>query len=301
MNKIWSFGIASFLLIGLTACDILDKDEPLPGYITINDIEFNQENTAVTGYGRTKITDAWFSINGVRKGVFEMPARFAVNEAEAFDIKVDAGIEINGISATREIYPFYSSWEPANNPISISDLDEIVLTPEISYRSNCIFPLTEGFESSVLDFDSVAGSDINIQRIEIEENPYNQRYVGLLEISEDHPGAKITTSNSYELPTGADNPVYLELEYNSNQLFVVSIIADYATGSDIDRQVLYIGATKTNDSGEHVWNKIYVELTPTVSEYFGAEGYKVSFTASYDETLNENGKIYLDNIKVVHR
>lgn len=301
MKRLLSFLLIPITAIGIFSCDILDQDAPLPGYIYVNNIRFQRENTTKTGYGRINITDAWFYIDGVRKGVFETPTEIAVNEQRSFEVDIQAGIKKNGISSTRINYPFYTTWS-APNPIEVSDMNQVSLTPVVKYKSDCEFPLLEGFESSVIALDSVSGSDVNIERLPIEENEASQRYVGSVTLTSDAPGLKLVSSKSMELPIGADNPTYLELDYNCNQMFVISVISDYASGADVENQVIFLNPTDKDANGEHEWNKIYVELTPTVSAQFDAQGYQIAFTAYYDDNLgSENGKILLDNIKVVHR
>ena len=47
------------------------------------------------------------------------------------------------------------------------------------------------------------------------------------------------------------------------------------------------------------WNKIYVNLTSTISEGIGATSFKVFVGMKRDPELDEN-KLYFDNFKVVY-
>jgi hypothetical protein len=60
----------------------------------------------------------------------------------------------------------------------------------------------------------------------------------------------------------------------------------------VQQDVLVINPTKT-------WNKIYINLTPTISNNTDASKFKVYFKATKEEGA-ENSEIYLDNIKLLH-
>ena len=86
-------------------------------------------------------------------------------------------------------------------------------------------------------------------------------------------------------------PVYLELDYSSSTEFLVGMYINYS--QDVVRRDL-IWVTPKQE-----WNKIYINLTQTVSESLGAESFKIFLNMRRtDPSLSE--EINFDNIKILY-
>ena len=118
----------TYLLIAivLSSCQKEDTDG-IPTYLKINNINFDEGNTT------SNITDAWVYINGRFLGVYELPAKFPILEHGNTDIKVYAGIKINGIASDRAIYPFYLA-DTLNKMLAINSTTEIA--PSVNIKGN---------------------------------------------------------------------------------------------------------------------------------------------------------------------
>ena len=135
------------------------KNEPLPSYLHIETVDFNYQNVGDVGYGGTNITDAWVYDNGNLLGVFELPTTIALLNKGDTKIEVRAGIKLNGISATREFYRYYTPWDTTAN---FSDLDTVSISPITQYPDVDVFGISfiEDFQNVVLSIDSFPPSNV---------------------------------------------------------------------------------------------------------------------------------------------
>ena len=84
--------------------------------------------------------------------------------------------------------------------------------------------------------------------------------------------------------------VFLEMNYKSNNEFTVGLLVNGSVSSQ--RSILVINPSSS-------WNKIYINLTPTLSSITSATSFRVFLTAQKN-TKDANGEIYIDNIKLLH-
>jgi len=110
--------------------------------------------------------------------------------------------------------------------------------------------------------------------------------------------AKIDTPNiNFEVSTqdlilpqqGA--PVYLEIDYKCSTEFLIGVYVNYS--QNVEKKEL-IWVTSKED-----WNKIYINLTQTISESIGAESFKVFLNmrrmgSSFSEEIS------FDNVKILY-
>ena len=269
MNKITYF----LIVLVLFSCQ---KEETggIPTYLKIDNITLNEGNTT------SNITDAWVYINDQTQGVYELPAKFPVLEEGIQTVRIKAGIKVNGIASSRIANPFYTSYY---EDINFTPNETKTITPIVNYLDSIDFFL-EDFEGSglAIDTDSLSftrdnidGLDGNYGKITLRDSMY---------ISE------ITTFELKNLPqAGAD--VYLELDYKSNTQFLVGVYVNYPQ-SVIQKDLLWINPKEE-------WNKIYVNLTTTISEGINASSFKIFIGMRRDFELEKN-ELYFDNLKVVY-
>jgi hypothetical protein len=98
MNK---FIIIFFIF--LISCS--KNDVEIPTLITVN--EFELSSTSISGSNSQNISDVWFYVNDSLQGVYELPASFPVLKTGINNVRLKAGIKVNGISSTRVTYPFF--------------------------------------------------------------------------------------------------------------------------------------------------------------------------------------------------
>ena len=264
------------IILILASCQ---KEDPggIPSYIKINSIDF-EGNTS------SYITDAWVYINGQLQGVYELPAKFPVLEQGNTNIKVYAGIKNNGIASNRIIYPFYSA-DTINKLLNINSTTEIY--PTVNIKGNIDGHLDD-FEST-FSFNYDSGFKV--------ESSGNGNNYGSLTLS-DSDSIIITEINYKDFPLIFNNvpqegsPTYLELDYKSNTLFLVGMYISTPNSPTIDRQLLLINPKED-------WNKIYIDLTQSVSEAIGAETFSIYIKMQRDTNLDKN-KLDFDNIRIIH-
>ena len=271
MNRI----IALLLLASLFSCKKEDINE-IPSYITIESITLDENATH-------NITDAWVYIDDKLQGVYELPASFPVLVQGKHKLRIKAGIKDNGIAGTRIPYPFYASYieeEQEFNPETT-----ISITPSVSYLESAIL------DDNPEDFDG-AGLNLETDSLTFSQditNPLN--HYGVITLSDSIFLTEVTTKEFTNLPQqGA--PVYLELDYKCNTRFLIGVYVNFPQSLVLQKELLWI--TPKED-----WNKIYVNLTATVSEAVGADSFKIFIGMQRDFTLEEN-TVSFDNLKIVY-
>ena len=269
--------LLTYLLISAVFFSSCQKDEAIgiPTYLKIDDIDLIENNT------NSNITDAWVYLNDQLQGVYELPAKFPVLEEEIKNLRVKAGIKVNGISSSRLAYPFYTSYY---EDITFAQNETKTITPFVSYLDSINFFL-EDFEGTGINIEISEISDTTLLKLVDGDNSFG---AGIL--SDSLFTFEITTDELKDLPQ-AGAPVFLELDYKSNTQFLVGVYVNY-TQNVIQKDLLWINPKQD-------WNKIYVNLTSTISEGINATSFKVFIGMKRDFLLEKN-ELYFDNLKVVY-
>ena len=272
MNRI----IILLILIGITSCK-KENINQIPTYITIESITLDQNSSS-------NITDAWVYIDDNLQGVYELPANFPVLEQGVHKLRIKAGIKDNGIAGTRIPYPFYSSY--------------IVEQQEFNQETTLLSaPIVSYLESATLDDkpEDFDGNGLNLETDSItfsinNNDPLDGNY-GVITLTDSIFLSEVTTKEFNNLPqSGA--PVYLELDYKCNTRFLVGVYINFPQSSVLQKDLLWINPKDD-------WNKIYINLTSTISEAVGVDFFKVFIAIQRDFTLDKN-TINFDNLRVVY-
>ncbi len=273
-----------FILFVFVACK---KDEvAIPTYFQINEIGFYDNINGETS--TSKISDVWFYVNDQKQGIYEMPCTFPVIGDGTNNIKIFSGIKVNGISASRDIYPFYESYDTTLNFISDSILS---LVPTTKYKQNLNF-YSEDFDGLGNNFDISINSDTNF----ISPFPTDSVYgkisnVGKVILQNPFLNFEATTFEIDDFPS-AGSPVYLELDYKNNSTFIIGAYVNFSQ-SVIKKSIIAINPSED-------WNKIYVNLTPTINESIGAQSLKVFISMLRPESMN-SAELSIDNFKIIYQ
>ncbi len=281
---------AFFVVFLLISCDPNDE-EGIPSYIQIGQIDL----VTLPGQGTAShnITDAWVYIDDKLIGAFELPVTFPVLKSGEQEVVIYAGIKINGISATRAPYPFYDPFV-ANVALSRGIITKIE-NVQVSYGSNTTFSWMENFNSGAVSIDTTSASETRLLKISDpemvfshpgEHNPFS----AMASITGDKLRFECATINNYDLPKGG-RPVFLEMNYKNDYNLTVGLMI-VLQGQPIQHPILVL-----NPSTE--WNKIYINLTHTISNFYQSDDFRVflGFVKSPD---TETATIYLDHFKLVH-
>ena len=277
-------GITISLLI---SCDT--KQEPIPAYIHID--KFTLTTQTGEGTNSQKISDAWVYIDEKLIGAFELPVTFPVLYEGEHQLRIRAGIKVNGIAATRAPYPFYT------HHVSLINLkagEKLTINPSISYVNGTHFSFMENFDNvGILFANSPSGTDTSVQQIFSTSNPnvFEGAGSGIVYLTNTKTFFEAVSNTSYALPKGSA-PVFLEMNYKCNKEFVVGMFI-HSFGNTQKIAVLTLNPSET-------WNKSYLYLTPVIS----AGGNNATDYNMFFGMINNIGSdslsLLLDNVKLVY-
>lgn len=294
----------------LGSCQKFEGDQTVPAYIRIDSIII-QTNYEEEGAPTSNITDAWVYINDEAIGAYELPAVFPVLANGLTRVRVDPGIELNGIAALRTPYPFY---EPIvqevmlvegeevnlNTDTLYYDGEEVPYTMTTGYYDNLEFVWMEDFEDPSLSLDSTSKSMTDITRTNPANSPEAflsnySKYSGLMVLTTEKWLIDVATNVGYEdgfvLPK-LGQPVFLEVDFKNNNYFTAGFYARELS------QIIQNPVVNMNPTSE--WKKIYINLTPGVSAQVNAIDYNIFFGSTKEDAVDEP-RILIDNIKLIHR
>jgi hypothetical protein len=283
-----------FVSLILSACNLYNPAEPVPSYIRIEKIDLT--TTAEQGSNSSKITDAWIYIDEQLVGCFELPVTVPVLYDGSHKLSVSAGIKINGISATRGPYPFYDRYVTT---VELTRGNILTVNPVVKYVSTLNWDPSkiwqENFESTGIAIDtSPSGTDTSLIHYKISggSDPlvFEGLGSGIAYLDASKTLFECISSTSFILPRG-DAPVFLELNYRCNNQFVVGIFA-HSSASTGKHKVLNINPSET-------WNKIYIYITPEISNSGSATDFTV-FIGMFNSTGASSAYLNIDNIKLIH-
>jgi hypothetical protein len=269
------------LLIFTPSCNLINPDEEVPSYIKIESISLSTEY-AIQGSSSHKIVDAWLYVDNNPIGVYQLPCVVPVLEKGPHTVNIIPGVLLNGISATHLSYPFYKN---IARTVELKQ-GEIVLidTCHTIYYESDTFPLIEDFENGITYFNDTTLATTNVAN-EVFEGSKS----GKVRIANGQTNFEIK-SLPIELPN-AGVPVYLEMNYKCDIAFTAGLEIEDFFGNKIENSIIRLNAKSE-------WNKIYIELAPTIGSV--SNGYKYSLIFGTERTETPEAYIYFDNIKVVH-
>ena len=291
---VWSkiFVIIAFFGLLSLSCNKFDGDQTVPSYLRIDTVTLQSEYYT-QGSNTHNITDSWVYVNDQLYGVFELPALFPVLQSGSQKLEIRPGIMLNGISGTRVPYPFYM-------PYTLKEFNFIEdsvrwVKPSTKYYSTAVFAWIEDFENTGLSLSASTNSDTSIYKTEPANSPEAlvsqfSAYSGKITLDQVHKDFELTSFNTFVLPRNGA-PVFLELDYKCDLPFLVGMYASE------NGRVVSIPLIVVNSS--EIWNKIYINLGPNVTEHTEASNYRIFFQSSIDN--EESATFFLDNIKLIYR
>ena len=290
MIKEYFYQLSTFTLLAtsIVSCEIINPDEEIPSYIHIDTINVIITDP-VQGSASHKISDAWVYLDENLIGAFELPVTLPILASGKHNIKIRAGIKLNGITASRVFYPFYDFYSQEID-LKLTKID--TLKPAVNYFSSAIFAWKEDFEDSGFKIEKLSGSDTAITLINDPSLVFEGNSCGAIFLDENKKIFKGSSLSStpLNLPKGGF-PVFLEMNYKNNQRFHVGIIAVHPSYKS---EVVVLTLNPSEN-----WNKIYINLTNDVSNNVGATGYYLFLYAEKESSVSYPA-IYLDNLKIIH-
>ena len=274
-----------------SSCNLINPAEDIPAYIYVDSLTFSADGQE--GTSSEKITEVWVVAEGEIIGAYQIPAYIPILSSGAKEISFFAGIKNNGIAATRMMYPFY---EPDTQSLMLVEGDTIQATPHFEYKTSLEF-ITEDFESGT-QLGETSSSQVNMSVIDNSNDPddvFEGEHSGYVAIPEEFNVWEARWANEMFLPAG--ERIWLEMDYKCNNTFAVGLYA-VSGGGDIKSLSLIVNPT-TDDAGVPQWNKIYVELTQTASQYLSADFFNLYLESARQDDVN-TAEVWVDNLKIVH-
>ena len=272
--------ISLFISISLFSCEKNKNIQEIPSYLSVSNIDL--VTNLDQGKNTHKIIDIWLYVNDQFQGAYELPAVIPLLHKDTNNIKMFAGIKDNGIASTRVRYHFYKSFE--KNVFLVED-SIVNIQPSFRYTDNAIVEY-ENFEGVGTNIDTTLKSEIDF-----EVKTENGNSFGYAHLTGDYLKFEASTDDFENLPQQG-SPVYLELDYQSNHTALIGAYINYPT-SVINRDLVWISPK------EEDWNKIYINMTKTVSEALGNNSIKFYINVFRTDTTKE-AWIKFDNLKIIY-
>jgi hypothetical protein len=295
-KRLRSHSIFVLLAFLLGSCQLFDKDEQKPSYITVDSVSIAPDY-ANFGTNSHQISDVWVYANDVTIGCFELPAKIPILATGNTKLSFEAGIKVNGISATRTTYPFYSDTICYAN---LSPDYNLHFKPVFKFYPTAIISFNEDFESAGIIFESADTSSkyapINatnqLSNVFVNTQNYTEvsNWSGVINLDTAKNITKIRTVSAYSLPKNGTF-TFLEFNYKCSTYLTVGLAA-YTSSTITNNDIVVYKPTCT-------WKKAYVNLTTTVSGATNALNYRVYFYGGLRSGATSD-IILLDNIKLIH-
>jgi hypothetical protein len=282
------FFTGGLLILSLWRCDLINPTEPTPAYLTIN--PFSLTTTAAEGSNSANIKQGWLFVNGEFLGVYELPAEVPVLAAGSTVVRVEAGIEDNGLSTTPDIYPFYEAYE---EEVDLSPGESTVLNPSTAYLSTAKFAMLEDFEDGRVDFftEPITGNTtLNIESEIVRSGQFAGRFSLLDSLREI---VEIATLQEFSGLQEGGVFVYLEIDYLAEAPVFWGVAGEPDPIAGLERYVEPGFAPKAE------WNKIYLNLSQIIFDSQLTD-YRIIMQALLRDEDPDSANVYLDNIKLVH-
>lgn len=278
--------VAVFAMLG---CDT--EEEAIPTYIEILPFELTTDYIN-EGSASQKVVDAWLYVGTEFLGAYELPATVPVLASGSSLITLFPGIKVNGFASRPEINNFFERYETT---VDLQEGEITTIQPTTTYKEVAEFPFIENFDGAhVFDEDEDGNPNTFIT---LSSQGAFENSSGYIHLDVDNIEIEAATSIRFEsLPTNSST-VYLELDYKTDVQFAIGLIGHQ---DNIPEAKQYIIVLNTKED----WNKIYIDLTEELAAS-GLQEYQLVLNAilplnpdgSFEQ---EEGNIFLDNIKLVH-
>jgi len=266
------------------SCDL--EEEPIPSYIQIDTVLVT--TNGVQGSASHKISAVQVAAGAQSLGIFPLPATIPVLEYGIQNIVVDPIVVESGISAIRELYPFYTRYTTTGD---LTEGEVLQVNPQVTYNSDANFVFVENFDggnSFVDDLDGDPGTRIEVSFDDVFEGSGS----GKITLNETGSQAFVGTGLFYTLPTSGER-VYLEMNYKCNTNFTIGFRAmQNVNGATVDVDILTLIPREE-------WNKIYVSLNQEASASNG-DRFQIYIKMAKSDDVGFS-ELVMDNIKLIHQ
>jgi hypothetical protein len=283
--------LSSLLILTLSSCLTADPEVTVPSYIYVLPFEVDNSKSDIELFSE-KISDVWVYLDNDNQGAYELPALIPLAATGNHTIELRPGIKNAGISTERRPYPYYSLQTLSPYKLLAGKIDTI---KPITYYANDPLKIAidweEGFENIGPSYEINPESDTGVQIINRNDYPDlvfrgNQSGMIILEA----PGSRFEMISPELTNLPRNNiPIYLEINYKSNQDFRVGLYRNNKT----EQFPIYIVKAQED------WNKIYLDFSPYIQSSSPGSNFNV-FIGFTRKSSVSRVEMYLDNIKLLH-
>ncbi len=275
------------LAVFFLSCNIINPPEDIPSYIKIDTLQVKVTNFD-QGSASNSMTCMKINVAGTTIGFFQFPILVPCLSTGPQSLFIEPVYEVNGISGTREVYPFFTPYI-GTGKFDLVPGKVITVVPTTTYKKECKFVWMEDFEDAGVTFIYPTYSDtvFKIQNDSVREGHFS----GAIYLDTKHRFFEAYSSTDYALPMDGSK-VILEFDYKSNRLMEVGVYV-LADGSAVWNDLVYVRPSKT-------WTRIYIDLGTTAENNQTAVAFRPGFRAAWDSTGIATQGIIMDNLKLIH-
>jgi hypothetical protein len=233
-----------------------------------------------------RVKDVWLYIDGDLQGAYPLPATIPLLREGTVRLQFNAGILLNGISATRAAYPFFVPWDTV---VDLYRGRTDTLRPRTSYRSTVRYVWLEDFDNLGFGLRARSGSDTVLLR----ENRTDSVFEGLssLYMAVDQRAPYLVAESIDQFGLTAGKPCFLELNYRNNVPLQVGLQSQL--GSDISDPLWIVELAPTA-----LWSKQYINFSPYLGVVNGAR-YRVLLRPLHPSGSTVPSRVWVDNLKLL--
>ena len=238
------------------------------------------------GHPSARVKDVWLYIDGDLQGAYPLPATIPLLREGTVRLQFNAGILLNGISATRAAYPFFVPWDTV---VDLYRGRTDTLRPRTSYRNTVRYVWLEDFDNLGFGLRARSGSDTVLLR----ENRADSVFEGLssLYMAVDQRAPYLVAESIDQFGLTAGKPCFLELNYRNNVPLQVGLQSQL--GSDISDPLWIVELAPTA-----LWSKQYINFSPYLGVVNGAR-YRVLLRPLHPSGSTVTSRVWVDNLKLL--
>lgn len=275
------------VILMMGSCGFVEEEGDIPAFVYIKEAGI-QTNNAIEGASTADIRDVWMFVDGQNIGIYEIPSDIPVlPSGSEQSIRILPGIRNNGIQSNPVFYPFY---EIPDYIRQYNSFDRDTLSLEFKYKEETIFKYQEDFEG-INSFTKDIDGDENTSMVITSDEAVTGGRSGKLMVQNGATTLEVASNLDLpDLPTNG-SAVYLEIDYKGNTELLVGVSG---TIGGLNAQFYKIILKEQDD-----WTKVYIDLAGEISGS-QLETYNVLLGVMKENESEEDGVVYVDNIKLVH-
>ncbi|MFZ4630288.1 MAG: hypothetical protein ACOYNE_01395 [Bacteroidia bacterium] len=285
MRRSLGVGLWALSLCLLQSCGWYAKDQGVPAYLHVDTVQV-VGTPQTQGTLSARVKDVWLYIDGDLQGAYPLPATIPLLRDGTVRLQFNAGILLNGISATRAAYPFFVPWDTV---VDLYRGRTDTLRPRTSYRNTVRYVWLEDFDNLGFGLRARSGSDTVLLR----ESRTDSVFEGLssLYMSVDQRAPYLVAESIDQFGLTAGKPCFLELNYRNNVPLQVGLQSQL--GSDISDPLWIVELAPAA-----LWSKQYINFSPYLGVVNGAR-YRVLLRPLHPSGSTVTSRVWVDNLKLL--